>query len=225
MTTAIHAHAPGVITEITAQRKFQSRVNIKIDGQFAFGLHMDLVLAEGLSKGVELSSEKIVRLLQEDSFIKAREKALHYIGYRARSTQEVITRLSREHYTQEAIERVITRLIELDMLDDQKFAQEFAEGRLRNKGFGPMRIQQDLRRKGISPEIIETVVASVFEEMPPEELAAVSAEKIFARLSRQSDTFVRRKKLSDYLLRRGFNYDQMDLAFEKLDQFVTESKA
>ena len=216
--------APGVITEISAQRKFKNRVNIEIDGSFAFGLHMDLVLSESLSKGVELSSEQIEGLLEEDSFLKAREKAFNFIGYRPRSTEEVRIRLSREYYSKEAIERVILRLIELDMLDDRKFAQEFTEGRLRNKGYGPMRIRQDLRRKGIPTEIIEAEITSAFKETAPADLAAISAEKIFGRLSRLSDTHVRKKKLSDYLLRRGFNYDQMNLAFEKLEQFVTEKK-
>jgi len=125
--------APGVITEISAQRKFKNRVNIAIDGSFAFGLHMDLVLSESLSKGVELSSEKIEKLLEEDSFLKAREKAFHFIGYRPRSTEEVRIRLSREYYSKEAIERVIIRLVELDMLDDRKFAKQIRERIRRGK--------------------------------------------------------------------------------------------
>ena len=216
---------PGIITEISAQRKFRNRVNIEIDGSFAFGLHMDLVLSAGLSKGVDLSSEIIDGLLEEDSFLKAREKAFHFLGYRARSTEEVRTRLSREYYSQEAVERVITRLIDLDMLDDQKFAREFAEGRVRNKGYGPERIRQDLRQKGITPEIVEAEISRVFGEFAPADLAATSAEKIFGRLSRFKDKHIRKKKLSDYLLRRVFSYEQMNLAFEKLEQFVTGKQA
>jgi len=87
-----------------------------------------------------------------------------------------------------------------------------------------MRIRQDLRRKGIPTEIIEAEISSAFKETTPADLAAVSAEKIFGRLARFSDIHVRKKKLSDYLLRRGFNYEQMNLAFEKLEQFVTEKK-
>lgn len=216
---------PGIITEISAQRKFRNRVNVAIDGSFAFGLHMDLVLSEGLSKGVDITSEQIERLMEEDSFLKARDKAFHFIGYRPRSIEEVRTRLSREYYSLETVERVIERLIELGMLDDCKFAREFAEGRLRNRGYGPMRIRQDLRQKGISLQIIEAEISRAFEHTSPEDLAAKAAEKIFRRLSRFSDTHIRKKKLSDYLLRRGFSYDQMHLAFERMEQFVTEKQA
>lgn len=213
----------GTITAISTQQKFQNRVNIYIDESFAFGLHMDIVVAESLSKGVELSEDRIQSLLEEDSYLKAREKALYFIGYRSRSIEEVRARLSRESYGSRAIERVIERLLELNMLDDRIFAREFVKGQLGNKGYGPMRIRQSLKNKGIADTIIETELNTAFKETDPEKLAAKSASKIFLRLSRFSDSNVRKRKLSDYLSRRGFRFDQMDLAFEKLDLFITDT--
>ena len=129
-------------------------------------------------------------------------------------------RLLKARYNNASIDRVISRLFELDMLDDESFALEFAEGRLRNKGYGPRRLSQDLKRRGVHDSHIEKALNTVYSNVDQAALAADAGKKIFQRLSRIQEQHIRRKKLSDYLARRGFAYDHMHLALEDLESHV-----
>ena len=73
------------ITAIEPQKKNPNRVNIALEGQFAFGLSR--LVAAWLAVGQTLSDEKIAALLADDAREAALQKALLFLGYRARSSQ------------------------------------------------------------------------------------------------------------------------------------------
>lgn len=99
-------------------------------------------------------------------------------------------------FSDEDIEKVIARLKERDYLDDEKFAKYYLENRFTKKGISKKRLELELRQKGISLDIIE----SVFAENPRNELEEI--QKIISKKrSRYNDD-----KLIAYLVRQGFDY-------------------
>ena len=218
--TAYENQPGGRITSISAQKKKISRVNISIDGEYAFSVHVDVLLSENLIAGQSLSEDQIQKICSADDYHLARDLALHFVSYRPRSIQEVKRRLQKANYNISTIDRVITRLLELNMLDDESFASEFIGGRIRNKGYGPRRLKQDLRQKGIHESVIDKTLSEAFAELDPEAMALSAGKKIFPRLSKIPDAHTRRKKLSDYLARRGFEFDHMIRAIDALELYV-----
>jgi regulatory protein len=210
----------GSITSISAQQKSRSRVNIEIDGEYAFSLHLDVLISEELAAGQVLSADQVIEICQKDDFHLARNLAFHFISYRPRSVVEVRRRLKKADYNIAIIERVISRLLELNMLDDAEFAIEFVQGRLRNKGYGPRRLKQDLKQRGVQDVLIDRALEDAFSGLNTAELALTAGQKIFPRLAKIQATHIRRKKLSDYLTRRGFVYEHMHLAIKKLEEHV-----
>ena len=77
----------GKITTLKFQKKNKERVNVYLDGKYAFSLQA--ILAARLHKGQTLSDEEIEGLLQEDAFQKAYDKTLNFLTYRPRSRAEV----------------------------------------------------------------------------------------------------------------------------------------
>src|SRR3990172_4788022 len=75
------------ITAIEPQQKDPQRVNVYLDGEFAFGLAR--ITAGWLTVGQELGEEKVASLLAEDANKTAYQKALHFLSYRPRSSSEV----------------------------------------------------------------------------------------------------------------------------------------
>ncbi len=209
---------PGEISGIKAQKKSTDRCSIFIGGEFAFGIHSDLVVSEGLFRGKRLNGDDIDRLLSEDAYLRARQKAYHLLSYRPRSEFEIRNRLRQKGFDTYCADRVIARLSELDMIDDRQFARSFVEGRIRAKGFGPSRIRQDLRKMGISPEIIEQTIEEAFASVPLDDLAVRTAEKIRPRLQNESDPAKRRKKLADYLIRRGFSFEEIRIVEDRFEK-------
>lgn len=200
--------APGTITRLARQTKNQRRVSVYLDGAFAFGLYEDVVLQLGLRKGVDLSVAQQQEALSADERLRARQKAMDLLAYRARSSFELRRKLARAGFSDDAIADATSRLQELDLIDDRAFATQYAESRFRAKGYGPMRIAAELRARGIDRTLIDDVIAAQFSVDDAEvDAARAFAETRMARLSHEPDAARRRKKLYDALVRRGHSSD------------------
>jgi regulatory protein len=187
------------ITRLTLQKRNHQRVNVYLDGEYAFGLSR--IVAAWLQVGQEISDEKIEQLLAADAVEVAYRRALNFLSYRPRSESEVIKNL-RKHNTDENIQReVINRLKNNGMINDRLFAQTWVENRCELRPRGARLLQYELRQRGVDQEIIDQTLEGLDEQ----ELA-YRAAKSKARKLRHSDQDTFRKKLFSFLSRRGFDY-------------------
>ena len=88
-------------------------------------------------------------------------KIRKFCAYQDRSVAEVRTKLKGYIVLEEDIENVINELIEEEFLNDERFAANFVKSKLRAKGWGAAKIKFHLKQKGISNEIITTVLNEV----------------------------------------------------------------
>ena len=188
------------ISAIESQQKDPQRVNIYLDGKFAFGLA--LITAGWLKVGQELNEEKIVSLQAEDANEMAYQKALHYLSYRPRSLMEVRQNLLKRNIPATIVEAALKRLEAARLVNDQEFARAWIENRNTFRPRSRMALRAELRRKGISDEVAEPVLE---EEVDDQALAFAAARKYGPRL-RDLTWFEFRQKLSGFLARRGFSY-------------------
>ncbi len=188
------------ITAIEPQQKDPRRVNIYLDEEFAFGLAR--VTAGWLVVGQELSQEKIDSLQAEDAAETAYQKALHFLSYRPRSSAEVRRNLEKRGLSDELVEGTVNRLQQAGLVDDQKFAQTWIENRSTFRPRSKSALRMELRRKGLSDEIIQPVL----DDQVDEQALAFEAARKYARRLAGLDWFDFRQKLSGFLARRGFSY-------------------
>jgi len=147
------------------------------------------------------------------TFTQAKEKALRYLGYRARTRKEITGKL--EEYPEEIVNEVLAMLEEYGYVDDLKFAEEYADARVRNKGYGKLRLRQELREKGVDPLAIDTVLSELeFDEVE-------SAVEKLRRKASGSLTEKEKKRYSGYLERQGFGYDVIRQAFKRYEEDET----
>ncbi len=201
----------GVITALRYQKRNKDRVNVYLDGRFAFAL--PAMEAARLHKGQELSDEEIERLQRVDLEQKAYDRALRFLGYRPRSIAEVERYLRRHHVDESIIQQVIKRLQRVGYLDDDAFARFWVENRQQFNPRGIHALRQELRLKGVATEVIEEAIglAAVDEE----ELAYRSASSR-ARRWRALDRPSFWRKAGSYLARRGFSYDIIQVVLRRL---------
>ncbi|MDZ7587243.1 MAG: regulatory protein RecX [Patescibacteria group bacterium] len=101
-------------------------------------------------------------------------RALRLLSFRPRSIQEIKQRLTKTNADTQTINRVIANLIEKNLLNDQEFAAWWVEQRVSFRPRGNFALTQELMQKGISQDIIDTVLLSPAEEralaekLPPE---------------------------------------------------------
>ncbi|MCL4263504.1 MAG: RecX family transcriptional regulator [Anaerolineae bacterium] len=189
----------GTITALTTQQRNPNRVSVFLDGEFAFGLAA--ITAVPLRVGQALAAQEIEKLQQADELENAKQSAIRYIGYRPRSIREVRTHLREKGFADTAIDHACERLQEVGLLDDAAFAHYWVEQRETFKPRSQMALRQELQQKGVSREIIESVVTEVDET----DAARQAALKQAARWQRLPEAEFK-LKLSNYLQRRGFSY-------------------
>jgi regulatory protein len=186
------------ITAIEPQKN-RNRVSIHLDGEFAFGLAR--ITAAWLKNGDELSEEKIARLQAEDARERAYQQAMLFLSYRARSEKEIRQNLRKHEIPEDVIEQTLEKLRGDGLANDDKFARIWVENRNTFRPRSRRVLTMELRQKGLDDETVQAAVADVDEDA----LAYESALKRANRFkSLEWNEF--RKKLSEYLARRGFSY-------------------
>lgn len=187
------------ITDLKPQKKDPQRLNVYINGEFAFGIAR--AVAPWLEVGKQLSPKEIEELKAEDEIEKAYKRALHYLSYRSRSGAEVRRNLQKHDVPKHAIAEVLQRLQEGGLVDDLAFAETWVENRAAFHPRSRWAIRSELRRKGVSPQVIEEAIAEVDDF----EMAYQVAQKKLRRI-KDLERPEFNKKLYGYLSRRGFPY-------------------
>lgn len=188
------------ITAIEPQQRNPQRVNIYLDGEFTFGL--DVMVAAWLRTGQDLTDEKIATLQAQDAGEVAYQKALHFLSYRPRSSAEVRQNLTKREIPEHLVEETIVRLQQAGLVNDQEFARAWVENRNTFRPRGKSALRMELRQKGLSDEIIQ----SVLTEGVDEETMAYEAARKQARRYMGLEWPEFRQKLGGFLARRGFSY-------------------
>ena len=209
------------ITKLEKQKKNETRFSVFIDDEFAFGLSGVDVLFYKLEEGMELSQEKYHEILEDAIFSKARDRAIRFLSYRARSREEVRERLSinkNEDYSDETIERVIDLMAKYGYIDDSKFAVSYIKDKTNINGFGSIRIKHELKEKGVSRETID----HAYDQLDIDEVEvalSVLEKKIKNGIS---DNAKENNKVYEFLIRRGFSHEIIAsamTAFEEKQSF------
>lgn len=206
---------PGRITAIEVQKRDNARVSVYIDGNFAFGLHMDIQLDHRLAPGDMLDEATIAQLLKEDETKKAITSSLNLIAYRPRAAGELRDKLREKGYSPEAIDAAVTRMQELRYLDDEAFAERWVQSRQGTRPRSERMLRQELARKGIDRKTIDQTIeeAGVDEAGDALELARKKAGSMSGL-----EPAVRTRRLSGFLARRGYGYDIIRQVIEQLEQ-------
>jgi len=188
------------ITAIEAQKKNPQRVNVYLDGEFAFGLAR--IVAAWLQVGQTLTDEKIAALQGEDAREMAYQRALRFLSYRPRSLAEIRRNLRKHEAPEAVIAATLERLQRNGLADDEQFAQAWVENRNTFRPRSRWALSVELRQKGLAEEVIQ----STLDENVDDSALAYEAGVRKARKLTGLEWPDFRRKLGEFLARRGFSY-------------------
>jgi regulatory protein len=189
----------GKITALKSQKRNPNRVNVYLDGEFAFGLSR--LKAAYLKIGQDISQNEIQKLKVLDEIDMAYQKVLHFLSFRPRSENEIQEYLRKHNFSDKVIPAVLERLRRNHLSDDLAFAQYWIENRSQFRPRGCYALKAELHQKGIAEDIIEEVIKDLDEE----ELAYQAAKKQ-TRKYEQLEWSDYRQKMIAFLSRRGFSF-------------------
>lgn len=201
------------ITAIRAQKRNPSRVNIYLDGEYAFALSR--ISAAWLAVGQKIDEKAIEQLRSQDEVEKAYQKALHYLSFRPRSEQEVFHSLTEKGFSETLAQTTVARLKDEKLLGDSRFSQTWIENRNTFRPRSQRMLRYELLQKGVNEETIQKAlaIANIDEEELAYEAGLSKATKFNA-----ADWHTFNSKVGSFLARRGFSYAVIKPVLKKLWQ-------
>ncbi len=199
-----------VITAIEPRRKRLSAVYI--DGEFALKLDTETLITEHVKAGAEIDDDELLELIKKSDARRAKEKALWLISYRDHSEGELRQKLSKD-YGEEAVDSAINKLSDLGFINDESFAQRYAES-LTSKHLSSRQINQKLRQKGLDKDLCSDTVEGL-ELDEKEEIRALINKKYLNKLQTQDDL----RRTVAALQRRGFSYGDIRSVINEFEKF------
>ncbi|MBQ4819806.1 regulatory protein RecX [Aquimarina sp. MMG016] len=151
------------------------------------------------------------KLQQSITVTEATKKMERYCAYQERCHKDIMDKLSYMKLIPEAKEKIILHLLEHNFINEERFAKSFARGKFRIKKWGKQRIVRELKYRQISEYNIKTALKEISEQNYLQTFHEL-AEKKFASIT-ETNPYKKRKKLTDYLLYRGW---ENQLVFEKV---------
>ncbi len=155
-------------------------------------------------------SKKLTYTVEE-----AKRKLEKYCAYQDRCHFEINAKLREMKMIPEACEQIVLHLMTHNFLNEERFAKSYARGKFRIKGWGKQRIKRELKHREISDYHIKVALLEIDDTMYIDKFWSLFDKKIETG---KYDSLKAKKKLNDYFLRLGYEYDLIQQAMQKLNQ-------
>jgi len=215
------------ITKIKSQKN-KKRVNIYLDGKFAFPLDADNFLKAGLKVDQVLSEKEVEDLIFKNEFQKLLDKVHRLLSFRPRSEKEIHDYLKKKIWKLEfgtwkfhkgkfdikkkLIDKIIKTLKKQKLTDDYAFVAWWIEQRLTFRPRGKLALRVELAQKGIKRDLAEKMIDQMVNELPLAKKAAQRKMKTYKRLDNREFC----EKMTAFLSRRGFSWETIKTIIDQL---------
>ncbi|MGF1633445.1 MAG: regulatory protein RecX [Phycisphaerae bacterium] len=194
------------ITRIEVQKRRPRRRSVYLDGQFAFGVHENVVAKYRLTVETDLTPEAVLAIEAGEVRQGCFDRAIGLVSRRPHGRAELRGKLVRKDFPDRVVDAVLDQLADYGYLDDAAFARMRAAEAAGRKQQGRRRVRQELMRLQLDEKTVDAAVAEVFGPIDEKAQAHAAAAKRQASLARL-DAATARRRLAGYLQRRGFDGD------------------
>ncbi|MEJ8302607.1 regulatory protein RecX [Saccharibacillus sacchari] len=176
-------------------------------------VHESTMIRYGMTKGSFFNKHAVEEIVRDNERQVAYAQAINFLSFKARTSGEIEQKLLEKELDPEAVAETVKRLVEEKLIDDAFYAQEWTKQRIAGKKKGKVVVKQELRRKGVDPELIDEALESMGDE---DELR--SAEELAAKKWRttKGESWERKRKTAAFVMRRGFSSDIVRKALDNV---------
>ena len=203
------------ITRIENSKHVQERVLVFLEEGDPLRITGHELLQFGLYPGMDLSPQLVVQLQAAGQRSESRVKAARLASGRMMSRKELTDKLSRKGMDPDTAEETAGWLESLGAVDDAAYAGVIAR-HYAASGYGPGRVRQELQKRGVSRELWDDALSQL-----PDSADAID-RFLQKKLSGRTPDRATLKKLSDALLRRGFSWNDIRPALNRLGGEIEE---
>lgn len=209
---------PGIITRLAIQSKTSDRVSVFVDHQFLIGVPQKAILELHLEKGKNVDNQLYRQLCDIDRQSKLEFYFLSLLARRLYAKSELTQKGLKKGYSRHLIQSILEKFENKGWIDDAEFAESFARDKYNLNHWGPNKIRSALYSKNIEPRHIEKAVEKLLNESFDDDILEKLVLKKKSFFLREENLLKRKKKILDFLLRKGFSSDKI---YKQLDHFLT----
>lgn len=208
--------------KITAKGGRKDKIHIYIDGEYRLTVDEIFWFSCGYISGDEIDEEELTAFEEAAGSRRAFNSALNSLDYRDHSEKEIRAKLMRKHGA-EYVDEAVEKLIELDLINDRRYAENHARELFEHKKFGKIRIKSELIAKGIASDIASETVNSLFEDEEPDNIQRI-VDIIEKKYYNRMNDEVGRKKVFSALQRMGYTFSDIREAMSEFsdDEYYEE---
>ncbi|MDD6463901.1 MAG: regulatory protein RecX [Clostridiaceae bacterium] len=208
--------------KITAKGGRKDKIHIYIDGEYRLTVDEIFWFSCGYISGDEIDEEELTAFEEAAGSRRAFNSALNSLDYRDHSEKEIRAKLMRKHGA-EYVDEAVEKLIELDLINDRRYAENYARELFEHKKFGKIRIKSELIAKGIASDIASETVNSLFEDEEPDNIQRI-VDIIEKKYYNRMNDEVGRKKVFSALQRMGYTFSDIREAMSEFsdDEYYEE---
>ncbi len=203
------------IEEVKKSERKKGRFLVRLEDGNILRVTEEELLRFGLRAGMELDGEAMEAVAASVRASSAKAAAANMIGSRALSKRELTRRLVKKGNDAADAQAAADWLEDIGAVDDAGYAAALVR-HYGGKGYGPARVREELRRRGVDRELWDEAL----EEMPEaaEILDALIQKKCRGELSDPKE----KKRVSDGLLRRGFGWSDVKAAMGRYTEMTED---
>lgn len=199
----------GVITKIEVQKNKKDRVNVYVDEEYSFSCSMELVYSHGLKKNKLVDVDEIKDVVSDDNYIYCKETALKIIERTLKTEKEVEIKLRQKGFEENLIDKAINFLKKYDFVNDNKYIKCYVKEKIKKDGKN--KIKYNLMKKGIREDLIEKELneVNIDKQQYYNTLMELARKKYEILNKKEADKLKVKKKICDYLLRKGYLWEEI----------------
>ena len=228
-----------IITALQADPTNQDKVHVFINGKHAIAVALDVAANEQLTVGQPCPPERLEKLHAAQELHWVYERAMRYLSYRPRSEREVEMQLRKKGHTPEQIAPTMQKLRKRGYVDDREFARFWVNNRMAFSPRGPRLLRSELRQKGVPVEIVDEIMSEQSEVQEELKTRAEEIEAVYGtadegpvpgtdlanalalaqkrmRTYGRLDEVTAKRRLSGFLMRRGYGYDVVGVVMKQV---------
>ncbi len=204
---------------ITSIEKYKgSTMRVDLDSGEPLFINVDVLNEYHLQKEMTLPESAIEEIIHANDFRRAKERALYLLDERDYSYIELYKKLE-NNYDEDICLEVCNRLAEIGCINDRRYSEHLAEHYCQTKHFGLRRAREEMRKRGISNELI-TEALYPYEDSVPERIAELIDKKYARYLSDEKGV----QKVKAALVRQGYSFSEVNKALSEYEYETEEGE-
>jgi regulatory protein len=179
-------------------------------------IHEDILVTQGLRKGLEMTEKELRDLQLLESKNGAYQAAIRYLGYRMRSTKEMQDYLEKKGFDPYILADTISRLLKENLLNDLEYAKAYVRSKMKTSVKGPAVILNELRQRGIQEKDANAALKEYAEALQYDNALHFAKKKLKSSNSISYKEQI--QKIAVQLMQKGFGRDLISEVMRELPE-------